>query len=313
MIRYLVRRVLYAIPTLVGVLLLTFAIFFLVHTPEQLARANIATKNPTPKAIQTWLHDRGYDKPQSQLFKEQFTQLAVLDFGKSDRNKEPIWDRVKAGAGPSGEIAGMVLLTSLIVSLTFATTLAYFRGTYLDRLGTLLSVLLLSVPYVVYVLGMQFLLGKLLRYGPIAGFERGGASWRFIFIPVIVGLVSGIGGSVRLYRTFLLEEMSQDYVRTARAKGVKESVVLLKHVLKNSLIPVITTTASLIPALILGSLILESTFNIPGIGNYLVDAVNKQDYAIVRAMVYLGTLLTIVGLILTDVLYSVVDPRVRLE
>ena len=110
MIRYVVRRMLYAVPTLIGVLLLTFAIFFLVHTPEQLARANIATKNPTPKAIKTWLHDRGYDKPQSQLFKEQFTQLAVLDFGKSDRNKEPIWDRVKAGAGPSGEIAGPLVM-----------------------------------------------------------------------------------------------------------------------------------------------------------------------------------------------------------
>ncbi len=313
MIRYLVRRLLYAIPTLVGVLVLTFVIFFGIYSPEQLARQNIAVKNPTPKQINTWLKERGYDKPRKELFKEQFTHLAILDFGKSDRSKEDIWDRIRKGAGPSAEIAGMALITSLVVAMTFAMGLAYFRGTYLDRLGTLLTVLLLSVPYVVYVLGMQFLLGKLLKYGPIAGFERGFASWRFVFIPVLVGLIAGIGGSVRLYRTFLLEEMNQDYVRTARAKGVKEGGVLFKHVFKNAMIPVITTTVASLPVLILGSVIVESTFNIPGIGNYLVDAVNKQDFAIVRAMVYLGTLLTIVGFILTDVLYSVVDPRVRLE
>jgi peptide/nickel transport system permease protein len=313
MIQYLIRRILYAIPTLVGVLVLTFVIFFGIYSPEQLARQNIATKNPSEKQIKTWLKDRGYDKPRTELFKEQFTHLAVLDFGKSDRSKEPIWDRIRSGAGPSFQIAAMVMLSSLVASLTLATMLAYFRGTYVDRLGTVMTVLLLSIPYVVYVLGMQFLLGKLLKYGPIAGFESGAGSWRFVFIPMLVGVISGIGGSVRLYRTFLLEEMSQDYVRTARAKGVKESAVLYKHVLKNAFIPVITTTVASIPALILGSLILESTFNIPGIGNYLVDAVNKQDFAVVRAMVYLGTILTIAGLILTDVLYSIVDPRVRLE
>lgn len=313
MIRYLTRRILYAVPTLFGVILLTFVIFFGIYSPEQLARQNIATKNPSPKAIHTWLKDRGYDKPRSELFKEQFTQLALLKFGKSDRAKEDIWDRVKKGAGPSGEIAGMILLTTLLVSMTFAMGLAYFRGTYVDRLGTLLTVLLLSVPIVVYVLGMQFLLGKLLKYGPIAGFERGPDSLRFVFIPVLVGLINGIGGSVRLYRTFLLEEMNQDYIRTARAKGVKEGRVLFKHVLKNALIPVITTTVAQLPVLILGSIVIESTFNIPGIGNYLVDALNKQDFAVVRAMVYLGTLLTIAGFVLTDVLYSAVDPRVRLE
>ena len=313
MIRYFLRRLLYAVPTLFGVILLTFVIFFGIYSPEQLARQNIATKNPSPKAIQTWLHDRGYDKPRSELFKEQFTTLAKFDFGKSDRAKEDIWTRVKKGAGPSFTIAGMVLISALITSLTLATLLSYFRGTYVDKLGTLMSVMLLSIPYVVYVLGMQYLLGKLLKYGPIAGFEPGLASWRFVFIPALVGVISSIGGSIRLYRTFLLEELGQDYVRTARAKGVPEGRVLFKHVLKNAFIPVITTTVASIPVLILGSLILESTFNIPGIGNYLVDAVNKQDFAVVRAMVYLGTVLTIVGLILTDLLYSVFDPRVRLE
>lgn len=313
MIRYLIRRVLYAIPTLIGVMFLTFAIFNLVTSPEQLAKQNLSAKNPTKKQIDAWLHDRGYDKPRGELFKTQTIDQLKFDFGNSDRTKEPILERVKAGAGPSGLLASMVLLTALVVALTLATLLAYFRGTYVDRAGTILGVVMLSVPYTVYVLGMQFLLAKLLKYGPMAGYEHGAEAVRFIFIPVIIGVTARIGGDVRLYRTFLLDEMGQDYVRTARAKGVKESVVLFKHVLKNSMIPVITTVVSVIPTLILGSLILESAFGIPGIGSFLQNAIANQDFAVVRAMVYLGTLLYITGLILTDVLYAVVDPRVRIQ
>lgn len=313
MIQYLIRRLLYAIPTLIGVLFLTFAIFFLVTSPTELARNNLTAKNPTPKQIQTWLHDNGYDKPRSELFKEHTTKLLMLDFGNSDRTKESIWDRIRQGAGPSGLVSAMILMTTMIVALTLATGLAYFRGTYVDRLGTLATVLMLSVPYIVYVLGMQALLGKLLKYGPVAGYQHGLAAARFIVIPIIIGMVARIGGDVRLYRTFLLDEMNQDYVRTARAKGVRESTVLFKHVLKNSMIPVITTVVALIPGLILGSIIIESTFTIPGIGSYLVDAIQNKDFAVIRAMTYLGTLLYIAGLILTDLLYAAVDPRVRLQ
>jgi peptide/nickel transport system permease protein len=312
MLRYLVRRLLYAIPTLIGVSLVTFFLFFGIYSPDEIARKNLTAKNPTPAAIEQWKKDHGYNKPRGELFKDHMEDLLLFRLGKSDQTKEPIWDRVKQGAGPSASLAGMILITSLIVSLTIATGLAYFRGTYIDKMGTLIGVIMLSVPYVVYILGMQFLLGKLLKYGPMAGYTGGPGALRFLVIPVVIGVIARIGGDVRLYRTFLLDEIGQDYVRTARAKGVRESVVLFKHVLKNTMIPVITTTVSIIPSLILGSLLLENTFSIPGLGSYLQTAITQQDFAVVKAMVFLGTVLYIVGLILTDVLYAAVDPRVRL-
>lgn len=313
MIRYLIRRVLYAIPTLIGVMLLTFVLFYAVSSPETIARQNVTTKNPTPKQIHQWLVDHGYDKPMLQQFEEHMTNLGLLRFGKSDHTKEPIWNRIKSGAIPSAEVASVVFVTELFVSLVVAVLVAYFRGTYIDTAATFVCVIMMSIVYVVYVIGLQYLLGKILRYGPLAGFQPGLSSWRFVVLPAIVGVVSSIGADIRLYRTFLLEETGQDYVRTARAKGVGETVVLFKHVLKNAMIPILTSTVASIPTLILGSLVLETYFGIPGLGNYLVDAIQQQDFAVVRAMVYLGSVLFIVGLILTDVLYAVFDPRVRLE
>lgn len=313
MIRYIFRRLLYTIPILVGVSLFTFLLFFGIASPESIARQNLTIRNPSQQQIQNWIKSHGYDKPPLQQFEGHMESLLTFQFGKSDRTKEPIIDRIKAGAGPSAQIAGLVLLSSLVAGLTIATFVAYFRGTYVDTGATLISVAMMSIVYVVYVIGLQFVLGKLLKYGPIAGFQRGSDSWRFAVLPAIAGLAARLGSDVRLYRTFMLEEINQDYVRTARAKGVGESKVLFKHVLKNAMIPVVTTTVSSVPLLILGSLILESFFGIPGLGSYLQDAIHARDFPVVRAMVYLGTLLYIVGLILTDILYAVLDPRLRIE
>ena len=171
----------------------------------------------------------------------------------------------------------------------------------------------MSIVYVVYIIAGQFLFGKMLKYFPLAGYRGGFDAFRFALLPTIVGVISGLGSSVRLYRTFLLEEMNQDYIRTARAKGVSEQAILFKHVLKNAAIPILTNVVQIIPALFLGSLLLESFFSIPGLGGWLVDAIQNKDFAVVRAMVYLGTLITIIGYILTDISYALVDPRVRLE
>lgn len=313
MIRYLVRRSLYSVPILLGVMLLTFVLFYGIVSPEGLAKRNLSAKNPTPAQIHQWLADHGYDKPMGQQFESYMVNLLTFQFGKSDHNKEPIIDRIKSGALPSFQVASMVLLTAIVIAITVAMISAYFRGTYVDRSMTVVCVVLLSISYVFYVIGMQFLLGKVLRYGPLAGYQPGFDSWKFVIIPMIIGVSARIGSDIRLYRTFILDEINQDYVRTARAKGVRETLVLFKHVLKNAMIPVLTTTVSLIPTLILGSIILESFFGIPGIGSYLQDAITNEDFAVVRAMVYLGTVLYIVGFILTDVLYAAVDPRVRLE
>ncbi|MCL5103923.1 MAG: ABC transporter permease [Armatimonadetes bacterium] len=311
--RYLVRRLLYAVPILLGVSLLTFLLFYATSSPEQMARRNLSAKNPSPAQVQAWLVQHGYDKPLSQQFKKHMSELLLMRFGNSDATGEPIWDKLRAGVGPSTLVASMVFFGSLIVSITLALLVAYYRGTYLDVWGVFLCVLLMSVTYLVYIIGGQYVLSKLLKYLPLAGYVRGLGAVKFALLPMVIGIISGLGGEVRFYRTIMLEEMNQDYVRTARAKGVSEQAVLFKHVLKNAAIPILTRTVLSLPFIMMGSILLESFFGIPGLGTMTVDAINSQDFAVVRAMVFLGTILYIIGAALTDICYALVDPRVRLE
>jgi len=164
-----------------------------------------------------------------------------------------------------------------------------------------------------YIIGGQFVMGKILRVVPISGFEDGVFGLKFLILPVLIGVVGGIGSSTRWYRTIFLEEINKDYVRTARAKGISEQMVLFKHVLRNAMIPILTGVVVILPLLFMGSLITESFFGIPGLGSYTIDAINRQDFSIVRSMVFLGAVLYIIGLLLTDISYTVVDPRVRLN
>ena len=314
MVRYIIRRVLYAIPILIGVSLITFVLFYKSSTPDMIARRNLSAKNPTQEQIKEWQKQHGYDKPPQEQFAKHMKELFLLRFGKSDGLAgEDIGARIRVGAPASLLIASMVFVSALITSICVALTVAYFRGTYIDNAGTFLCVLMMSVVYLVYIISGQFILGKMLKYFPLAGYREGWDALRFAMLPTIVGVLSGLGSSVRLYRTFLLDEMNQDYIRTARAKGVNEQRILFLHVLKNAAIPILTNVVQIIPALFLGSLLLESFFNIPGLGGWTVDAVTNKDFAVVRAMVFLGTLVTIIGYILTDISYALVDPRVRLE
>ena len=148
---------------------------------------------------------------------------------------------------------------------------------------------------------------------PISGYDTGVNAFKFLILPVLISVISGVGAGARWYRTLFLEEIEQDYVRTARAKGLTETQVLFKHVLKNAMIPILTGVVVVLPLLFMGSLITESFFSIPGLGSYTIDAINSQDFAIVRAMVFLGSVLYIIGLLLTDISYTLVDPRVRLS
>ncbi|HDN69082.1 MAG TPA: ABC transporter permease, partial [Gammaproteobacteria bacterium] len=199
------------------------------------------------------------------------------------------------------------------INITFALIMAFFRGTYIDLSGVILCVVLMSISAMFYIIGGQYLLAKLLRLVPISGFDSGLNALKFLILPVVIGVASGIGAGSRWYRTFFLEEAGKDYVRTARAKGLSESLVLFRHILRNALIPIVTGVVALLPLLFMGSLLLESFFAIPGLGSYTIDAINNQDFAIVRVMVFLGSVLYIIGLILVDITYTVVDPRVRLS
>jgi peptide/nickel transport system permease protein len=313
MLRYVIRRVLYAVPILVGVSLLTFMLFYMTVTPEQMARRNLSAKNPSHAQIQEWLAQHGYDKPLSEQFRKHMSELFLFRFGNSDATGEPIWSRIRAGVGPSTMVASLIFVALFITSISSSLGVAYFRGTYLDLWATFLCVLLMSITYMLYIMGGQFVLGKLLKYFPMAGYRGGLLGWKFVLMPMVIGVLAGIGSSVRFYRTVMLDEINQDYVRTARAKGVGERAILFRHVLKNASIPILTSTIVSIPLLMLGGILLESFFGIPGLGSLMVDAINSQDFAVLRAMVFLGTVLYILGLVLTDVSYAMVDPRVRLE
>jgi peptide/nickel transport system permease protein len=320
---YIIRRVLYAFPILLGVTLITFLLFFVVTTPDDMARMHLGDKRVDAAAIERWKAERGYDRPllwnaeaaglgkvTDTIFVQKSLGPFVLDFGQSDRGRD-IGDDIRQRMWPSLAIAVPVLLVGLAVNITFALLLAFFRATYVDAWGVVLCVALMSISSLFYIIAGQYLVGKLLRLVPISGYDDGLAALKFLILPVVVGVVSGIGAGTRWYRTLFLEEMGKDYVRTARAKGLPEAVVLFRHVLKNALVPILTGVVVLIPLLFLGSLVIESFFGIPGLGSYTIEAIEAQDFAAVRAMVFLGAVLYIAGLLLTDIAYTLVDPRIR--
>ena len=322
---YIIRRILYAIPILIGVNLLTFLLFFTVNSPDDMARMHLGMKRVTPDAIEKWKAEHGYDRPvlynqaasgidrvTDTIFFEKSVRLFAFDFGHADDGRDISHD-IKQRMWPSLAIAIPVLLIGLLVNITFAMLMAFFRGTYLDVSGVVLCVMLMSISALFYIIGGQFLLGKLFRLVPISGYDSGIDAVKFLVLPVVIGAVSGIGSGSRWYRTFFLEESGKDFIRTARAKGLGESRVLFVHILRNALVPIVTGIVVVLPLLFMGSLLLESFFAVPGLGSYTIDAISMQDFAIVRAMVFLGSVLYIIGLILTDITYTIVDPRVRLS
>jgi len=325
MIAYLIRRLLYAIPILIGVNLITFALFFVVNSPDDMARAQLGGKHVTAEAVARWKVERGYDKPlfvnaQAQgvgvltetIFFTKSARLFVGDFGRAEDGRD-IAREIRTRMGPSLAIAVPTFILGLFVTVSLALMLAFFRATPLDFWGVTLCVALMSVSGLFYIIGGQFLISKLWRLVPISGYGGGLEAWKFLVLPVLIGVVSGIGGGARWYRTIFLEEIGKDYVRTARAKGLSEVAVLFRHVLRNAMIPILTGVVVVIPALFLGSLLTESFFGIPGLGSYTIDAIQAQDFAVVRAMVFIGSVLYIVGLMLTDISYTLVDPRIRFE
>jgi peptide/nickel transport system permease protein len=325
MTAYVLRRILYAIPILIGVNLITFLLFFVVNTPDDMARMQLGAKRVTPEAIEKWKAERGYDRPMlynpaadgvgrftETIFFGKSVRLFAFDFGNADDGRS-IGHEIRTRMAPSLAVAIPVFAVGLAVNVTFALALVFFRATYLDFWGVVVCVAAMSVSTLFYIIGGQFLASKLWHLVPISGYDGGLDAGRFVILPVLVGVVGGIGAATRWYRTIFLEEMNRDYVRTARAKGLTEAVVMFRHVLKNAMIPVLTGVVVVIPLLFMGSLLTESFFGIPGLGSYTIDAIQAQDFAVVRSMVFLGSLLYIIGLILTDLSYTVVDPRVRFE
>ncbi|MGR9052198.1 MAG: ABC transporter permease [Gammaproteobacteria bacterium] len=325
MIEYIVRRFLYAIPLLLGINILTFVLFFVVNSPDDMARMQLGQKHVTEQAVENWKQQRGYqlpllwndavdgtDKITQTIFFQKSAGLFWFDFGISDSGRN-IGADIRQRMWPSLALALPTLVLGLTVNIAAALLMVLFRNSYLEFSGVVICVVLMSISSLFYIIGGQFLIGKVFKLVPISGFGSGFSAVKFIVLPVLIGVVSGIGSGARWYRTLFLEEVEKDYVRTARAKGLSEVRVLFRHVLKNAMIPILTGVVVVLPLLFMGSLIMESFFGIPGLGSYTIDAIGSQDFAIVRAMVFLGSVLYIAGLLLTDISYTLVDPRVRLS
>ena len=325
MIAYVTRRVLYAVPILLGVNIITFVLFLVVNSPDDIARLHLGSKHVTSEAVEKWKAERGYDQPllwnathkgaaqlTETIFYRNTVKLFLFEFGQSDSGRDIAYD-ISQRMVPSLMVTLPVFVLELLLTISLALCIALLRGTYFDTWAVVLCVAMMSVSSMFYIIGGQFLFGKVLRLVPISGFDGGSAALKFIVLPVLVSVIAGVGYGTRWYRTLFLEEINRDYVRTARAKGVSERAVMFRHVLRNAMIPILTGVVVILPTLFIGNLIIEAFFGIPGLGSYTIEAIQSQDFAIVRVMVFLGSLLYIVGLILTDISYTLADPRVRLE
>jgi len=321
MLAYIVRRTAYGVVVVLGVLFFLFALFFLVTKPDDIARKAIGDK-AMPAVIAQWKKNHGYDRPlwpgpghmKDNMLVEHYRRMLTFDFGRSDADDTLIIDRIERGVGPSFSLTLPEFVLGLLLGIGISLFVAFFRETYIDRSAVVLSVLAMSISSLLYIIGGQYLIGKTLRWFPISGFDP---SWvvraRFLALPIVVGLAAGIGGSVRFYRAGFIEGIYKDYVRTARAKGAGEIRIMTRHVLPNAAIPILTNVVTEIPFLLMGSLLLEASFGIPGLGSLTVDAINANDFATLRTMVYIGSLFFVVGQILTDISYTIADPRVRLD
>lgn len=317
---YILRRLGYGVGVVLGVLFLLFLLFFAVTEPDDIARKALGEKAPA-EVIEQWKANHGYDRPlwpwqdwDDNLLFDHYRRMLTFDFGLSDADDAPIMGRIRKGIGPSLSLTVPLLVLGLLAAIPLSLLVAFFRETYIDRMGVFICVLAMSVSALLYIIGAQYLIGKMLRWYPISGFDMDPMMLpRFLALPLIVGLLSGIGGDVRFYRTVFLEESSRDFVRTARAKGASEARIMTAHVLRNALIPILTRVVLAIPFLFTGSILLEAFFGIPGLGSITVDAIHANDFSTLRTMVYIGSLLFILGQLATDLSYGLVDPRVRFE
>ena len=313
------------IPVLLGVNLLTFMLFFMINSPDDMARMQLGNKNITPAAIEKWKISKGYDKslfwdsrenfPQSATHTLLYTQTKKLfqfDFGLSDAGRDINAD-IQTRMTPSLAIALPALFLGILINASFALLLVFFKGSYFERLGIFVCITLMSISGLFFIIAGQYFLGKVWKFVPISGYLHGKQALYFIILPVLVSIASNFGAGARWYRSLLLEEMHKPYALTARAKGLTPLEVLKHHIFPNTLIPIVTGIVAILPLLFLGSLLTESFFAIPGLGSYTIDALNQQDFAIIRVMVFLGTILYMIGLIATDIVYTIVDPRIRFE
>jgi peptide/nickel transport system permease protein len=310
MLTYVIRRILYTIPITIGVTLITFILFNLVGGNPVLQKMG---KHGSEREIKIMEHEMGLDLPPAQQYVFYLKQCVTLDFGRSWNTQQKITDMFTEGVGPSTSLAVPAFAISVVLSILIALLLMFFRNSVIDKIMVVGCLAGISISILVYTIFSQYFFAYNYGWFPISGYDSSWTGrWSFLLLPGIIWIVTQLGSDVLLYRTVMLDEVFQDYVRTARAKGLKEKTVLLKHVLKNAMIPIITNVVLEIPFLFLGSLVLEGFFAIPGLGNMLVQAILASDFPVIKAMTFYGTLLYILFNLISDLLYAWADPRVKM-
>lgn len=311
MTAYIIRRLLYTIPIVFGVALIVFTLFNLVGGDPVLLMVG---KHASAQTIAELRAELGLDRSLFLQFVDYLKQIVTFDFGRSYSTRQEISDMIARGIAPSMSLAIPAFLATLTLSVSTSLFVAYFRGKTIDKVVVVLCVAGMSIPALAFILFGQHWLAYKAGLFPISGYSTDWVGrWQYLVLPIIIWMTVSLGVDVRYFRTAILDETYQDYVRTARAKGLREKWVFFKHILKNSLVPIITYLVIQIPFLILGSLLLENFFGIPGIGSMLINAINTSDFPVLKALVTISSLMYIAGTLLTDILYKVVDPRVTFK
>ena len=312
MTAYVIRRLWQMIPTLAGVILLIFFLFNWVGgDPAEV----LAGKISNPEQIANIRKQLGVDQPYWYQLWVFVQQVFTFDFGRSWSTNEEVSRILLTRVGPTLTIMIPVLLLETVLAVVFATMVAYVRGSLTDRSIMVICTSAMSISFLVYIIVGQWLFGFVLGWFPVQGWSESTLKNILTYapLPVLLAVLVGLAPQLRLYRSFFLEEVNQDYVRTARAKGVPEKTVMLKHVMRNALIPILTNVGIHLPSVFIGSFLLEVFFSIPGLGREIVAAVNRSDFPVIKAVtVYLAMLTMIVNL-LVDVAYKAVDPRVSFK
>jgi peptide/nickel transport system permease protein len=311
MAAYLIKRLLQMIPTLLGVILLVFLLFNWVGGDPAYV---LAGKFSNPQDIANIRRQLGVDQPLFIQFGIFLRQVLTFDYGLSWSTQEPVSHIFLTRLGPSIALLLPMLILETLIGVAIALAVAYVRDSWIDRSLTLTTTAAMSISLLIYIIVGQYFFAFVLGWFPVQGWANHGESWvRYAVLPILLGLAVSIAPAIRLYRTFVLEEMGQDYVRTARAKGLSEMRVMLVHVLRNASIPIITTVLGSLPGLLIGAFLLERFFSIPGIGREVIMAVERSDFPVIKAITVSVAMATMVFNLLADLAYQWVDPRVKLS
>lgn len=311
MTKYIIRRLLYMIPVLLGVSLIIFVLFNVVSgDPTAVLLGRHATAHQMAELKEQLGLNKSYFLQYLDIVKSAFT----FDFGHSWATKQEISKMIMQGAWPSICLSVPAFIISTIISLFISVFVAYYRGKGIDLFVRVVCIAGMSISALAYILFFQWFFAYKLGWFEISGFEAGFPEFTsYVALPAIIWIVLSIGPDVRFFRTVILDEIYQDYVRTARSKGLPEITILLHHVLRNAMIPIITYVVIQIPSLILGALLLENFFSIPGLGGMTLNALNSSDFPVMKAMAILSSVGYIVFGLISDLLYTVADPRIKFK